>query len=67
MRTTVDVRTVGWRTDCEYEVKVDDSYQDDSGQTIYDYKWESRLRCEVENVNAKTDYCKTCGKHLLYP
>jgi hypothetical protein len=58
---------VGWGTGCEYQVKVDDNYQDDSGQTISDWKWESRLRCQMVPVNAKLDYCKTCGKNLLYP
>jgi hypothetical protein len=67
MSETVDVRTVGWNTDCEYQVRVDDSYEDDSGQTIPDYKWESRLKCQMVTVNAKLDYCKTCGKNLLYP
>lgn len=67
MTTTVDVRTVGWGTECEFQEMVDDSYQDDSGQTVSDYKWESRLRCQMVTVNAKLDYCKTCGKNLLYP
>ena len=38
MTTTVDVRTVGWGTECEFQEMVDDSYQDDSGQTVSDYK-----------------------------
>lgn len=67
MRETVDVRTVGWGTDCEFQKVVDDSYQDDSGQVVSDYKWESQLHCEMVAVNDKMDYCKTCGKNLVYP
>ena len=63
----VDVRTVGWRTDCEYQEMVDDSYQDDSGAVIEDFKWESRLRCQQTPINAKMDYCSTCGRYLQYP
>lgn len=66
-RNIVDVRTVGWRTDCEYQEMVDDNYQDDSGAVIEDFKWESRLHCNMTTINAKMDYCTTCGKYLRYP
>ena len=67
MTETVDVRTVGWDTPCEYRVEVDDSYEDEDGHKIQDYKWESKLHCDIITINAKTDYCKHCNKNLRYP
>lgn len=68
MSEVVDVRTVGWNNpDCAYRVMVNDPYQDWDGDWHDDYKWEDKLHCEHVTVNAKQDYCKTCGKTLVYP
>lgn len=68
MSETVDVRTVGWRNpDCEYRVMVDNGYTDWDGDWHESWEWEDKLRCEHKTINAKHDYCKTCGKTLVYP
>lgn len=67
MTETVDVRTVGWNTPCEYRIEVDDSYYNDDGERVFATDWESRLHCRTETVNAKTDYCRYCNKYLRYP
>lgn len=67
MSETVDVRTVGWGTSCEYTIPVEHMYEDDSGDPRFYTEYESRLRCQMEMVNPKLDKCKTCGKLLRYP
>jgi hypothetical protein len=63
----VDVRTVGWNTDCEERREIDDSYQDDDGDWHSVPDWEYYLKCEIKTIDAKHDKCLTCGKILRYP
>lgn len=67
MSEVVDVRTVGWGTSCEGSKWVTVEHLSLEGNVIYQNEPKSFLRCNTKPVNAKTDYCSTCGKTLIYP
>jgi hypothetical protein len=68
MTETIDVHTVGWNNpECCDRRWVDNSYEDDEGHWHSDGDWKDRLLCEIQTIDAKTDYCKRCNKNLRYP
>lgn len=67
MSEVVDVRTVGWGTSCEGSKWVTTTHQSWDGDDIDHNEHQYYLKCNMKTINAKTDYCSTCGKTLIYP
>lgn len=67
MSNVVDVRTVGWGTSCEDSRWITAVHQNWDGEDVEEQERQNFLRCDIKTVNAKTDYCSTCGKTLIYP
>lgn len=69
MTECIDVRTVGWSNEnCVNRVWKEEKILNDwTGEYYTESGWDDRLRCDTRTINAKTDYCKTCNKNLVYP